>query len=34
MMFIVFTDSEGQDVWKGSAGEVGRGMSYEIVIRS
>lgn len=33
MTFIVFTDSECQDFWKGSSGQVSLGMSYETVIR-
>lgn len=33
MTFVVFTDSECQDFWKGSSVQVSLGMSYEILIR-
>ena len=33
MTLIVFTDSECQDFWKRSSGQVSLGMSYETIIR-
>lgn len=32
MTFIVFTDSECQDSWKGTGGQVSPGLSYEIAV--